>query len=156
MPWASVNFCKCQKGVWLGCGGYSIPPARGKRGFFLWRKHGGGSRPVLCIGSGGRFLISLMFPVYCWASSSQLHPNTAGRIRESWREQCVVLESLSGGPKLGSTIPKPRHLGRAWRGLLWDIANVPRLLLKFTQCCRRFSSRELFCCSFELFPWIKD
>lgn len=92
-----------------------ITRSRGKRCFFLWRKHGGRSRLVLRIGSGGRFLTSLMFPVYCCAFKSQLHSNVAGKMkaRGGEREQSVVSESLCGGPELCSTIPKPGHLGRA-------------------------------------------
>lgn len=143
----SVNFCRCQEGAWLRWGGYSIPPhiivhclePGWGSGFFLCRKHGGRSRLVLCIGIRGRFLISLMFPVYCCASSSQLHPNVAGNTRGggSDREQSVVSESLGGGPELGSTVPKSRHLGRAWRELRWGTASIPRLSLKFTRCCKK-------------------
>lgn len=82
------------------CGGYSVPPhisghcqELGEEGFVssCGEKNGGGSRLLLCIGSGGRFLTSLMFPVHCCASNSQLHPSVAGKMRGrgSEREQSV-------------------------------------------------------------------
>lgn len=43
-----------------------IARSRGKRSFFLWRKRGGGSRLVLCIGSGGRFLTSDVSSILCF------------------------------------------------------------------------------------------
>lgn len=61
--------------AWLRCGGYSVPAhiidhcqEQGKRSCFLWRIRGGGSGLILCHGSGGRCLISLIFPLYCCAS----------------------------------------------------------------------------------------